>query len=116
MVESIYSAQGMSFIPSPTPQTMMNAMRPMPNNSTSYPPPSPYYPYQTAMLMPPRAQQRPDIMMTDTCMEGSTDDVFTEVRFPILLYRICLNLHVRVHSEQYFGFKLYFCFVFYLGA
>ncbi|XP_057305667.1 transcription factor coe2-like isoform X1 [Hydractinia symbiolongicarpus] len=80
MVESIYSAQGMSFIPSPTPQTMMNAMRPMPNNSTSYPPPSPYYPYQTAMLMPPRAQQRPDIMVTDTCMEGSNDDVFTEER------------------------------------
>ena len=82
MVESIYSAQGMQFLGSPTPQNMIHPLRPMINNQNAYgPSPSPYYQYPAGMVAPSRT--RPEIMVNNSFIDNSTDDVFadTEVSY-----------------------------------
>uniref|UniRef100_A0A7M5XAP6 IPT/TIG domain-containing protein n=1 Tax=Clytia hemisphaerica TaxID=252671 RepID=A0A7M5XAP6_9CNID len=87
MIESFYtsSQQAMTYIPSPTPQSMLQAsMRPMSQSSAfGGVPPSPYYPYASgspsmAMAVPNGGRQiqgRPEIMVNDALMNGN-DDVF----------------------------------------
>lgn len=100
MIEFFNNGQGgMSFLPSPTPQTMMSGMRPLSHNSTSYGlPPSPYYPYPTqglSLAMTGRSQQiRPEIMVNDSLMEH--DDVFAEPEMEVGLFaRLSLILNVN---------------------
>lgn len=79
-----FNCQGaMSFLPSPTLQNMGGGMRPLSHNSTSFaPPPSPYFPCATQgmnMPMTGRTQQiRPEIMVNDSLMEPTSDDVFAD--------------------------------------
>ena len=97
MIESFYttSQQAMTYLPSPTPQSV--TMRPMSLSSFNGIPPSPYYPYGGGSPIVNMGamtnggggrvsdQTRPQIMVSEAIMEGN-DEVFgDEIEVLIML-------------------------------
>ena len=111
MIESFYttSQQAMTYLPSPTAQSMTGAMRPMSLSSFNGVPPSPYYPYgggspvvnMGGMTNGGRVldQTRPQIMVSEAIMEGN-DEVFGD-EIEVFYYKMESTLVFICHRKHH---------------